>query len=137
MDNNLSILGIAKKAGKIEIGEESVGKAVRAGKARLILSANDASPRALRHAAEYGDRYGVAVAGIPYSKAELGSVIGHGSPGIAALTDTGFAALVARKLAETDPERYAGAADRLTELDARLKSRRARKRPRSSAPGGA
>jgi hypothetical protein len=37
MDNRL--LGLAKKAGLLEIGGESVGHAARLGKARVILSA--------------------------------------------------------------------------------------------------
>ena len=40
----LSLLGIAKKAGRVEIGEEPVGAAARAKKARVILVAADAGP---------------------------------------------------------------------------------------------
>lgn len=129
MDNNLNILGIAKKAGKLEIGEENVAKAARRGKAKLILSASDASPRSLRHALDYGEQHGVTSLLLPYSKAELGSVLGRGLPGIAALTDTGFAALIARRLAQTDPERYGEIARRLTESNARLLSRKSGKNP--------
>ena len=133
MDNNLSILGIAKKAGKIAIGEENVSGAVRRGNARLILSASDASERSRRHAAGYG----VLSVAVPYTRSELGSVLGMGEPGIAAITDTGFAALFAKKLAQLDAEQYAKTADQLAELEAKLRSGKARKNARSSAPGGA
>lgn len=38
----LSLLGLAKKAGRVEVGEEPVGAAARAKKARVILVAQDA-----------------------------------------------------------------------------------------------
>lgn len=40
----LSLLGLAKKAGRVEVGEEPVGAAARAKKARVILVAQDAGP---------------------------------------------------------------------------------------------
>ena len=39
MDNTLHLLGIAKKAGRLEVGEEPVGAAARARQARVILLA--------------------------------------------------------------------------------------------------
>ena len=37
MDNVLHLLGIARKAGRVEVGEEPVGASARARQARLIL----------------------------------------------------------------------------------------------------
>ena len=45
MDKLLNLIGLAKKAGKLEVGEEPVGAAARSKHARLILIASDA-PRA-------------------------------------------------------------------------------------------
>ena len=42
MDNTLHLLGIAQKAGRLEVGEEPVGAAARARQARVILLACDA-----------------------------------------------------------------------------------------------
>ena len=42
MNSALHLLGIARKAGRLEVGEEPVAAAVRAGHARLVLVAGDA-----------------------------------------------------------------------------------------------
>ena len=41
----LSMLGLALKAGRVEVGEEPVGAAARAKKARVIFVAQDAAPQ--------------------------------------------------------------------------------------------
>ena len=43
MERILSMIGLAKKAGLVEIGEEPVGSAARAKHARVILVAGDAA----------------------------------------------------------------------------------------------
>ena len=45
MEKILSMIGLAHKAGRVEIGEEPVGSAARAKKARIILVAGDAAAR--------------------------------------------------------------------------------------------
>ena len=50
MNKALNYLGLAKKAGLLEIGEENTGAAIRGGKARLVLLASDASDNAGRRA---------------------------------------------------------------------------------------
>ena len=47
-DPILHLLGLAKKAGRLEIGEEPVGALCRARHARLILLASDAAPNTRR-----------------------------------------------------------------------------------------
>ena len=47
-DPILHLLGLAKKAGRLEIGEEPVGALCRALHARLILLASDAAPEIQR-----------------------------------------------------------------------------------------
>ena len=54
-DPILHLLGLAKKAGRLEIGEEPVGAACRARQARLILLAADAAPNTCRRAAHFGE----------------------------------------------------------------------------------
>ena len=48
MNSALHLLGIARKAGRLEIGEEPVAAAVRAGHARLVLVAGDAAENSVR-----------------------------------------------------------------------------------------
>ena len=51
-DPILHLLGLAKKAGRLEIGEEPVGAAARAHQARVLLLAADAAPNTVRRAAQ-------------------------------------------------------------------------------------
>ena len=92
MDNTL--LGLAKKAGLLEIGGDSVEQAARLGKAQVILSAKDASDSSKRRAAVYADRYGLVHLVLPSFKHELGAVIGRGAPGMITILDTGLAAKI-------------------------------------------
>lgn len=114
MNSILHLIGIAKKAGRLEIGEEPVGGACRARQAKLILLAADAaenSARRAKHFAEGGDAHAVVT---PFTKEELGGCVGRSSCAMMAVTDAGLAAALVKKLAESDPERYAEAAGRLT-----------------------
>ena len=52
MDKLLNLIGLAKKAGKLEVGEEPVGAAARSKHARLILIASDAADNTRRRASE-------------------------------------------------------------------------------------
>ena len=57
-DPILHLLGLAKKAGRLEIGEEPVGAAARAHQARVLLLAADAAPNTVRRAAHFGEAGG-------------------------------------------------------------------------------
>ena len=112
-DPILHLLGLARKAGRLEIGEEPVGSACRARHARLVLLASDAAPNTRRRCAHFGQAGNVLWLELPFSKAELGFLLGRGSCAMLALTDAGFAASVAEKLALRDPDRYGPAAEQL------------------------
>ena len=55
-DPILHLLGLAKKAGRLEIGEEPVGAAARAHQARVLLLAADAAPNTVRPGAPCGSK---------------------------------------------------------------------------------
>ena len=112
-DPVLHLLGLAKKAGRLEIGEEPVGAACRARQARLVLLAADAAPNTRRRAAHFGEAGSVLWLDIPFDKAQLGFVLGRSSCAMLALTDAGFSAAVVEKLAARDPDRYGPAAVQL------------------------
>ena len=112
-DPILHLLGLARKAGRLELGEETVGAACRARRARLILLASDAAPNTRRRCAHFGEAGNVLWLELPFSKAELGFSLGRGSCAMLALTDAGFAASVGEKLAARDPDRYGPAAQQL------------------------
>ena len=124
-DPILHLLGLAKKAGRLEIGEEPVGAACRARQARLILLAADAAPNTCRRAAHFGEAGNVLWLETPFSKGELGFILGRSSCAMAALTDAGFSAAVVEKLAARDPDKYGPAAVQLrTKADRVLQRQR-------------
>ena len=111
--NLISLLGLCKKAGRLEIGEEPVGAAARAGQAKLIIVAADAAENSRRRAAHFADAGHVKWLNVPFTKAEMGAILGRTSCAMAAFTDMGFAASLVKKLAALDPEQYADAAGQL------------------------
>ena len=101
----LSMIGLAKKAGQVEIGEEPVGSAARAKDARVILVAQDAAAGSVRRAMSFGQTGACLCLTVPFDK--------------------GFAEAIVKKLAALDPERYAPAAQRLEVKALRAAQRRA------------
>ncbi len=112
-DNALRLIGLARKAGKLEIGDEPVGAAARARQAKLILVAEDAAANTYRRAGHFGESGNVLFLTVPFTKAELGNALGRTSCAMLAMMDTGFAASLIKKLAAEDPERYGPAAEQL------------------------
>lgn len=127
-DPILHLLGLARKAGRLEIGEEPVGAACRARQARLVLLASDAAANTNRRAAHFGEAGNVLWLEVPFTKAELGFQLGRGSCAMLAITDAGLAAAVTEKLAARDPERYGPAAQQLRQKADRVLQRQKEKR---------
>ena len=84
-DPILHMLGLARKAGRLEIGEEPVGAACRARQAKLVLLACDAASNTFRRAAHFGEAGNVLWLEVPFTKAELGFALGRGSCAMLAL----------------------------------------------------
>ena len=127
-DPILSLIGLANKAGKLEIGEEPVGALSRARQAKLILLAGDAAPNTCRRAAHFGEAGNVLFLQLPFSKEELGFLLGRSSCAMMALADSGLAASIVEKLSARDPERYGPAAEQLRQKADRTLQRQREKR---------
>lgn len=129
MENNnlLHLIGLAKKAGRLEAGEEPVGMVCRAQDARLILLASDAAASTARRALHFAQEGKCLSIRLPFSKDQLGRAVGRTSCAIAAITDIGFASAVAGKLAASDPDAYGGTAEKL-----KLKAKRAAERHKAA-----
>ena len=123
MNKLLNLIGLAKKAGKLELGEEPAGAAARAKHARLLLLASDAADNTRRRALHFGEAGECICLEIPAAKAELGRALGRTSCAVLAVTDTGLACAIAGKLAEEDEAHYGEAARRLA-----IKAQRAQER---------
>ena len=124
MDSIPSLLGLAFRAGRLAVGEEPVGAVCRAHKAYLLLLAHDAADNTIRRAHHFCQAGKTVCLTIPFAKDELGSCLGRTSCAMLAVSDVGFAAAVAEKLAQADPETYGQARDLLSQKSARAKKRR-------------
>ncbi|HIX30044.1 MAG TPA: ribosomal L7Ae/L30e/S12e/Gadd45 family protein [Candidatus Blautia stercoravium] len=96
----LSLLGLAAKAGKIVSGEFATENAVKAGKAFLVLVAEDASDNTRKKFKDMCTYYEVPFY-IIGTKEELGSAIGKEYRASLALTDENFAVATVEKLQKT------------------------------------
>lgn len=123
MDSVLHLLGLARKGGRVEVGEEPVGAAARARQARLILVAADAADNSLRRAQHFSQLGNTVCLQTPYLKGALGGAVGRSACAMLALTDAGLAAAVAKRLAAEDPGRYGQAAQALDEKAAKMLQR--------------
>ena len=109
----LSTLGLCKRAGMLEAGEEPVESAARARDVRLLLLAQDAAENTARRAEHFAQMGQCILVSVPFTKEELGRAVGRESCALAGITDVGFACAVARRLADGDPQTYGDAAQRL------------------------
>ena len=92
MDNRaLNYLALAKKGRLVELGEEPVGAVARAVKARLVVVASDASDHTWRRAKSFVAGTEQQCIRVPFTKEELGFVVGRQSLAIAAFTDAALA----------------------------------------------
>lgn len=114
-----------RKAGKIELGETSTGAAVRAGRARLVLLAADASENAQKRAEGYLYGRRTLLVPLPYGKAELSELLGKSGCSMAACTDFGLSSAFLKALAEDAPDKYGQLADEMERRADKAARRRA------------
>ena len=92
-DKTLSRLGLAMRAGKLVSGDETVLKTIRAGEAKLVVLARDASDNTRKKVADKCTSYEVELL-VGYSRYELGYAVGKPERVLFAVTDQGFANLI-------------------------------------------
>lgn len=122
MGKALNYLSLARKAGKLELGEEPVGSAARAQHARLVVVAQDASDHTWRRAKSFVAGTGQECVRLHYSKEELGAAVGRQALAIAALTDPALALAFLKALPE--PEKHKEAIENLDKRTKRIQQRR-------------
>ena len=120
MDKSLNYLALARKGGRVELGEEPVGAAARAGKAYLVVVASDASDHSWRRANSYVTGTDQKCIRLKYTKDELGRAIGRTSLAMAAFTDVSLALAFVKAMEAPVPEVLAY----LTEKNSRQEKRR-------------
>ncbi|QJC52244.1 50S ribosomal protein L7ae [Paenibacillus albicereus] len=95
----LSSLGMAMRAGKVLTGDDTVLRAVRQGKAALVLVAADASANTLKKYRDKCSSYGVFMAEA-FSRDTLGHALGKEERVVVAITDRGFADMIRGHLSQ-------------------------------------
>lgn len=128
-DPCLGMLGLVRRAGKLAYGDELVRQLCADHKARCVLVAADAGESTAKKAALYAARANVPCITLPYGKDELGAAIGKNGCAVCAVSDIGMAAAAMAKLAVQYPQ-YAQDAAQIGEKNARIQSRRGKKKPR-------
>ena len=123
MNKALNYLGLARRGGLAELGEEPVGAVARAGKAYVILVAGDASDHTWRRAKSYAAGTDQQCVRLKCTKDEMGLAVGRTSLAIAAVTDVQLALALVTALGE--PETYKDALEVLTVKAAKAKKRAA------------
>ena len=123
-DKTLNLLGLMRRANAIALGEENTGAAMRQGKAKILLIAEDASDNARKRAASFAAGRSAPVVPLPFSKEEIAGRVGVQGCSMAAVTDLGFARALLDLLAAQWPEEYAEQAAELARRLEREKKRR-------------
>ena len=96
-DKVLAYLGLATRAGKIQSGEFSTEKSVKAGKAAMVIVAEDASNNTKKKFTNMCTFYKVPIY-IYGTKETLGASIGRELRASLALEDTGFCNAIKKQI---------------------------------------
>lgn len=90
----LSLLGLARRAGRLALGCEAATEAIRNGRARLVILAEDLSPRTAGGISREAEEEGIEVLTAAACMDELGMALGKRT-GVIAVNDAGFAGKIA------------------------------------------
>ena len=90
-DRSLGMLGLARKAGKLQTGEETVSAMLAEKHARLTVLASDAGDAVARKARALAEGSRQKALTIPYDKLSLGAALGRPMVSVAAFADVSMA----------------------------------------------
>ncbi len=85
-----SLLGMARRAGKLEAGFERCSAAIKSGKAKLVTVCCDISEKTTKEIVFLCEKHNVQVVKVAFTLSQLSDAIGF-KTGICALCDSGFA----------------------------------------------
>lgn len=109
----LNMLGLMRRANAVSIGETNVGGTCRAGKAKLLLLAKDASDNAQSRAEGFIRGRNVVMTRLPFTKEEISAHVGVNGCSMATVTDIGFANALAKALVQEYGDGYSTVAEAL------------------------
>ena len=93
-NKTLGYLGLARRAGRLEIGEDGTCGAIRSRKA------HDAAENSRRRATNLAEAHGIPVYTVSATKAELGHAVGRDLCAMLAVCDEGLARAAAQTLTD-------------------------------------
>ena len=129
-DSALSLLGLALRGNNLAVGEEPVAEACKTRRAKLVITASDASLNTVERAQRWAQNVDARPLFVPWDTETLGRALGRSTCAMAALTDQGLAAALLWKLADRDPA-YRELAEDLAEQFPRPPKPMKKKKPRA------
>ena len=96
-DKFLGMVGLAKRAGKVQTGEDICSRSVRNGRSRLVIVARDASDNTKKSIMNTCKHYKVRCIEAA-AKSELGNYTGADSRAVVSINDDNFAKAILDKL---------------------------------------
>lgn len=97
-DNVLSFIGLARRAGSLELGADKVYEMASIGKAKLVILADDVSGNTVNAVKNTCVRKEIPIIKADCSMDVLGPAVGFKQCGVVTITDTGFALSLAEKM---------------------------------------
>ena len=124
MDKAQQYMALARKAGRLAVGEDICGSVVSAGRAKLLLLASDASENARKRAVGFLYGHRAVLQTLPWTKAELSALLGKRGCSMVCFTDLPLAARFASAMAEAH-EAWQDTAALLSRREDKAKRRKA------------
>ena len=103
-DRLLSLLGIAKRAGRLTAGFDAAVISMKNGESRLLLLSDELSDRSKSAAAAAAEQYGVEFIYSGCTMEETGHALGRKHTGIVSVNDNGFAVKIKTLCAQNSQE---------------------------------
>ncbi len=99
MNKLLSMLGLARRAGKLTLGFDAAVGAIRSGSAQGVIASADLSEKTFKNLKFEADKYGIAAVRINETTESLSIATGR-KAGVAAICDKGFMRAISKMNAE-------------------------------------
>ena len=86
----LNMIGLARRAGRVESGDSAVRNAIDRGKVKLLILASDSAERTRKNFGRLADDAGIPLI-IYGTKVSLGGILGRPARSVVAITDGSLA----------------------------------------------
>lgn len=100
--NYLGLLGLARRASMLEVGDEAVRAAISAKRVRVVLIASDASERTRDTFAFIAESANIPHITVDETREELGNALGKRPCAAVGVCDIGMSAAIVNKLAASN-----------------------------------